>query len=203
MKTESASPSSARTTSSGRTGSLYRGRFAPSPTGDLHFGSLVAAVGSYLDARHAQGEWLIRIEDVDTTREIPGSANRIVEGLRLLGFEWTESIVRQSERTDLYRTALERLIATGHAYACSCSRAEIQSAMADESNADEIRYPGWCRLGPRAPDRSLALRLRVTAGPICFKDLVQGELCIDVDREVGDFVIRRRDGLFAYQLAVA
>ena len=182
---------------------LYRGRFAPSPTGDLHFGSLVAAVGSYLDAQKVGGQWLIRIEDVDTTREVPGSADRIVHGLELLGFQWTESIVRQSARTELYQQALDRLLAAHDAYPCSCSRAEIQSAQLTSFDADELRYPGWCRSGVRAPDRDVAIRLRVHPGITCFEDQIQGEICVDLDSEVGDFVIRRRDRLFAYQLAVA
>jgi glutamyl-Q tRNA(Asp) synthetase len=149
------------------------------------------------------GEWLIRIEDVDTTREIPGSADRIVEALRLLGFQWTEPVVRQSTRTTLYATALKKLIAAGEAYLCSCSRTEIQSAQTTDSDADEMRYPGWCRDGVRHAGRQLAVRLRVPFESVCFEDRIQGRTCHDVSREVGDFVIRRRDGLFAYQLAVA
>jgi glutamyl-Q tRNA(Asp) synthetase len=181
--------------------SLYRGRFAPSPTGELHFGSLVAAVGSYLDARRAHGKWLVRIEDVDTTRQVPGSADRIFLALETFGFCWDEAPVRQSERTDLYQSALERLEAAGRAYPCSCSRAEILGAQ-PASSADELRYPGWCRSGVRHPGRDLAVRFLVPFGDICFQDSIQGQICVEVAGDIGDFVIRRRDGLFAYQLAV-
>ena len=181
----------------------YRGRFAPSPTGLLHFGSLVAAVASYLDARYAKGDWLIRMEDLDRPREVAGSADAIVRALDVLGFEWTESIVRQSERSDLYQTALDRLCAGDLTYPCSCSRAEIQQlAVSDPSDGDELRYPGWCRQGPRSPDRPLAIRVCVPDTVIAFNDRIQGRVAINVSAEVGDFVIRRRDGLFAYQLAV-
>ncbi len=187
----------------------YRGRFAPSPTGDLHFGSLIAAVGSYLDARHHRGEWLIRIEDVDTTREVPGSADRIVRALDLFGFEWTGPIIRQSARSERYQIILDELMRSGQAYECSCSRAEIQASQSSSSSstssnspADELRYPGWCRQAVRNPERDRAIRFRVPSGPTCFQDELQGEVCMDVERDVGDFVIRRRDGLYAYQLAV-
>lgn len=180
----------------------YRGRFAPSPTGQLHFGSLVAATASYLDALSHEGSWLIRIEDVDTTREVPGSAIDILDALQALGFRWTEPVVRQSARTPLYQEALDRLLSLGLAYPCSCSRAEIQSASALPAAGDELRYPGWCRDGIRAADRTLSYRLRVPKEPIRFTDAIQGELDVDVSQDVGDFVVRRRDGLFAYQLAV-
>ncbi|HEY6642934.1 tRNA glutamyl-Q(34) synthetase GluQRS [Povalibacter sp.] len=181
----------------------YRGRFAPSPTGLLHFGSLVAAVASYLDARRAGGEWLIRMEDLDRPREVAGSADAIVQSLESLGFDWTESIVRQSERTELYQAALDRLLATDLAYPCSCSRADIQQAQSTSpADGEELRYPGWCRVEPRFPDRPLAIRLRVPPTEIAFDDRIQGRIRVDVAAEVGDFVIRRRDGLFAYQLAV-
>lgn len=181
----------------------YRGRFAPSPTGLLHFGSLVAAVASYLDARHAGGEWLLRMEDLDRPREVPGSADAIVQALDTLGFDWTGSIVHQSERSDLYQAALDRLLSRDLAYPCSCSRTEIQQAVAaSHPDGDELRYPGWCRKQPRHPDRPCAVRLRVPDRQIAFDDHIQGRIAVDVAAEVGDFVIRRRDGLFAYQLAV-
>jgi glutamyl-Q tRNA(Asp) synthetase len=181
----------------------YLGRFAPSPTGLLHFGSLVAAAASYLDARHAKGDWLIRMEDLDRPREVAGSADAIVRALEVLGFEWTESIVRQSERADLYQAAMDRLLASQLAYPCSCSRAEIQQQVAASPfDGDELRYPGWCRHGSRAPDRPLAIRLWVPDAEISFNDRIHGRIAINVAAEVGDFVIRRKDGLFAYQLAV-
>src|SRR5262245_30741435 len=180
----------------------YRGRFAPSPTGPLHFGSLVAAVGSYLSARAADGAWLIRIEDIDPPREVPGSADSIVATLAGFGFEWNESIVFQSERSDLYREALERLTASGAAYPCSCSRSEIAAAGTGGPD-DEPRYPGWCRSGVRSPQRAQAIRLPVSDECVAFDDAIQGRVTANVAETVGDFVIRRRDGLTAYQLAVS
>jgi glutamyl-Q tRNA(Asp) synthetase len=181
----------------------YRGRFAPSPTGPLHFGSLVAAVASYLSARSVGGEWLLRIEDLDPPREVPGSAEQIIATLDAFGFQWTESIVRQSERTDVYQAALDRLLAAGRVYPCTCSRAELQAAQpAGREQSEDLYYPGWCRNGVRAPDRPPAFRLRVAPGLTKFEDLMQGPQISDVSAETGDFVIRRRDALFAYQLAV-
>jgi glutamyl-Q tRNA(Asp) synthetase len=181
----------------------YRGRFAPSPTGPLHFGSLVAATASYLEARRAGGEWLVRIEDLDPPREVPGSADAIVATLDAFGFQWNESIVRQSTRADLYQAALDRLLADGRAFPCSCSRTELQAAQPPGRDpSDELYYSGWCRNGVRAPDRALAIRFRVEPGTIAFDDRLQGRQVAQLTREVGDFVIRRRDGLFAYQLAV-
>ena len=180
----------------------YRGRFAPSPTGPLHFGSLVTAVASYLDARRAGGEWLLRIEDVDRTREVPGSADLILRSLESLGFEWAGPIAWQSDRTALYEAALERLANNSCVYPCSCSRKAIASASVGISETDEPRYPGWCRLGPREAGRPCAIRFKVDAGPVSFDDGIQGRQVMDVDAEAGDFVVKRRDGLFAYQLAV-
>ena len=191
------------TTATASAHARYRGRFAPSPTGPLHFGSLVAAAASYLDARRAGGEWLLRIEDLDPPREVPGSADQIIATLAALGFEWTGSIVRQSERDDAYRAALDRLLAADLAFHCSCSRTELQAAQPPGRDpSDELYYPGWCLNGVRAPDRPLAIRFRVGAGTIAFADLLQGPQTSDLARDTGDFVIRRRDGLFAYQLAV-
>lgn len=183
----------------------YRGRFAPSPTGPLHFGSLVAAVGSYLSARQAGGEWLLRIEDLDTPREVPGSADLIIRTLDTLGFEWTGSILRQSSRRAAYEATAQHLLNTGQAFHCSCTRSELQAAQSSGQRllgADELRYPGWCRSGPRVPERETSLRLFVPRGETAIADLLQGRFTVDVSAEVGDFVIRRRDGLHAYQLAV-
>ena len=181
---------------------FYRGRFAPSPTGPLHFGSLVAAVASYLEARKAGGEWLVRIEDVDRLREVPGSADEIIRTLATFGFEWTGSIVRQSARTEAYEAALARLIRAGLAYPCSCSRKEIAASLNNAAGSEEARYPGFCRQGPRDPSVAMAMRFRVEPGEVEFVDQIQGSIRLDVDRDCGDFVIKRRDGFFAYQLAV-
>jgi glutamyl-Q tRNA(Asp) synthetase len=176
----------------------YRGRFAPSPTGELHFGSLVTAVASYLDARQAQGEWLVRIEDLDRPREVAGSADHILNTLRAFGFEWTGSIVRQSLRTEAYRAALDKLSTSGLVYPCSCSRKDIATAGVGE----EARYPGSCRNRPVHPDVPCAIRFRVEPGLVSFADGIQGSIVTDVATDCGDFVVKRRDGLFAYQLAV-
>lgn len=181
----------------------YRGRFAPSPTGALHFGSLVAAVASYLDATVAGGDWILRIEDLDTPRVVPGSADLILRTLESFGFEWSGPVLYQSQRTAAYGAALDQLLKSGHAFYCSCSRTEIQAFQPSRSRkSDELFYPGWCRERVRVPDRPLAVRFRVSNEVIRFEDLVQGALGIDLATDCGDFVIRRRDGLFAYQLAV-
>jgi glutamyl-Q tRNA(Asp) synthetase len=180
----------------------YRTRFAPSPTGLLHLGSLVTAVGSYLAAKQACGAWLLRIEDLDPPREVPGSADAILETLTALGFEWSEPVLRQSNRQGAYEQAAAQLVAGGHAYECSCSRMEIAAAQSTAQTGDELHYPGWCRAGVRAAGRPCALRLRVPDIQLDFEDAIQGHLGSNVATAVGDFVIRRRDGLFAYQLAV-
>jgi glutamyl-Q tRNA(Asp) synthetase len=182
---------------------VYRGRFAPSPTGPLHFGSLVAAVGSYLSAKCAQGDWLVRIEDLDPPREAPGSAEQIISALAAFGFEWTESITRQSAGEERYRAALEQLLRNGLAFPCSCSRSELEAAQPTQrSEGDELHYPGWCREGVRHPDQPVAIRFRVPSTPVLFADAIQGAQDFDLAAAGGDFVIRRRDRLYAYQLAV-
>lgn len=182
----------------------YRGRFAPSPSGRLHFGSLVAATASYLSARQAGGEWLLRIEDLDPPRTVPGSADQIVATLEALGFEWSGSILFQSTRAEAYQAALTQLLDLGLAYPCSCSRSELLTAQPASKPGGTLRYPGFCRNGPhpRFPAEPMAIRLRVEAAPIAVEDGIQGARIFDVAREVGDFVIRRRDQLYAYQLAV-
>ena len=178
----------------------YRGRFAPSPTGPLHFGSLVAAVASYLDARHNDGKWLVRIEDVDITREKPGSADEILKALDDFGFGWDETVIRQSERTQAYREALERLREKNVIYPCSCSRKEI-AATAPVGIEGPI-YPGHCRNGVLDPGHQQSLRLRTDNIPITFTDAIQGRSSHQLEKEFGDFIVRRADGLYAYQLAV-
>lgn len=181
----------------------YRGRFAPSPTGPLHFGSLVAAAGSYLQARQAQGQWLVRIEDLDPPRTMPGAADQILRTLEAFGFVWDEAVVFQSTRTAAYEQALQSLITRDLSYPCSCTRSELQ-ALADHpaEGGEELRYPGRCSQGPLRPHGPHAWRLRAPARPVCFHDHLQGGYCISLQDSIGDFVIKRRDGWFAYQLAV-
>jgi glutamyl-Q tRNA(Asp) synthetase len=178
---------------------MYVGRFAPSPTGALHFGSLAAALASWLDARAAGGRWLVRIEDLDTPRVQAGAAEQILRTLGELGLVWDGAVEYQSRRLALYREALGRL--HERTYWCGCTRREIaDSSLGLAADGAQI-YPGSCRTG-LAPGRTpRALRLRV-AGTIGFNDRVQGEQRQDLARDVGDFVLCRADGLFAYQLAV-
>ncbi|HET7202166.1 MAG TPA: tRNA glutamyl-Q(34) synthetase GluQRS [Steroidobacteraceae bacterium] len=182
----------------------YVGRFAPSPSGPLHFGSLVAAVGSFLDARAHDGRWLVRIEDLDPPRERPGAADDILRTLEALDLHWDGTVLRQSERTQAYAAALARLRQRDLLHACDCTRSELM-ALADNrardpGAADELFHPRQCP--PHAPRASRAWRLRVPAGRVAFDDRSLGRQSIDVAATVGNFVLRRRDGLFAYQLAV-
>ena len=170
----------------------YRGRFAPSPTGPLHLGSLVAALGSWLMARHAGGEWWIRIEDLDPPREVPGAADAQVRTLSGFGLLSDAPIMRQSDRHALYEVALARLLDTGHAFACHCSRADL----AETGGIHRACRPGRHRDTP-------AIRLHVPDDArVDFEDAIQGRYAQDVAREVGDVVLRRADGHWAYQLAV-
>jgi glutamyl-Q tRNA(Asp) synthetase len=178
----------------------YRGRFAPSPTGPLHFGSLVAAVGSYLDARANAGEWLVRIEDLDTPRVVRGSANEILDTLIASGMQWDGAVVRQSARRDAYHAALHELRAAGLLYACACSRREI--ADSGINGIEGYVYPGTCAHGLPAARAARAWRVRTQGARIDFDDAVQGCVEQDVERQVGDFVLYRSDAIYAYQLAV-
>lgn len=177
----------------------YIGRFAPSPTGPLHFGSLIAAVGSYLDARTQRGQWRVRMEDVDEPRCSQTHADEILHLMQAYGFEWDGEIIYQSQRKERYQAALDKLVESGLAYPCACTRREI----ADSSLAgiEGPVYPGTCRGGlhGRAPR---AWRVRVDDAPVCFADRLQGKQCQNLEADIGDFVIRRADGYFAYQLAV-
>ena len=168
------------------------GRFAPSPTGPLHFGSLVAALGSWLRARRLGHRWLVRIEDVDVPRCRPGAADAILRSLEAFGLHWDDRVVHQSLRLDLYDTALERLRAGGCLYGCACSRREVPPGP----------YPGTCRDGPRAGRSPRSLRVRTDDNPTGFDDLVQGRFEQRLESVVGDFVVRRADRLHAYHLAV-
>ncbi|MDR3214514.1 MAG: tRNA glutamyl-Q(34) synthetase GluQRS [Azoarcus sp.] len=179
--------------------SAYVGRFAPSPSGPLHFGSLVAALGSVLEARRQHGAWLLRIEDVDTPRTVPGAADTILATLERYGFEWDGEIMWQSRRRDAYDAALARLRVDGHVFPCICTRRE----MADSTLARDgsRRYPGTCRAG--LPPGSTPRAWRVKAeGVIRFDDAIQGPQTEDLARDIGDYVVYRADGQFAYQLAV-
>lgn len=180
----------------------YRGRFAPSPTGPLHFGSLVAAVGSYLDARTSAGEWLIRMEDVDTPRNQPGAADEILRTLEAYGFEWDGAVLYQSARFDAYREVLEDLKHRGEVYGCACSRKEIGDSATHIAIDGGLAYSGRCRNGLPAGREARALRLRVDDRAIAFEDRLQGHVVQHLEHDVGDFVLHRADGLFAYQLAV-
>jgi len=182
----------------------YVGRFAPSPTGPLHFGSLVAALASWLDCRRAGGRWLVRMEDLDSPRVIPGAADTILRQLEAFGLEWDGSIVYQSERRELYQHAVGKL--RTHSYPCACTRKELEdSALA----IDGARiYPGTCRAGlapgkvARTGRTAFAVRLRTDADSIRFIDRVQGAIEQSVERDVGDFVLLRADGIHSYQIAV-
>ena len=183
--------------SNGDRAPAYRGRFAPSPTGDLHAGSLLAAFGSWLLARHAGGQWLIRIEDLDPPREVPGAAGRQLDALEAFGFASDLPVVRQSQRHALYQAALQRLLDQDKAFVCHCSRSDLAAA----GGVHRRCVAHGPRVGHAAPQA--AVRLRVAdAAPVEFDDLVLGRQRQDVAREVGDFVLRRADGHWAYQLAV-
>ncbi len=171
----------------------YIGRFAPTPSGYLHFGSLVAALASYLDARAVGGRWLLRMEDLDPPREVPGAQAAILHSLENYGLHWDGQLVRQSQRHDAYAALVDELLQRGLAYACTCSRKQLEGYQGI--------YPGFCRDAGHAQDNA-AIRLRVPDNRYGFVDRVHGQYSQHLGREVGDFVIRRRDGLYAYQLAV-
>jgi len=178
----------------------YRGRFAPSPSGPLHFGSLIAALGSYLDAKHQNGTWLVRMEDIDTPRTVPGAADNILRTLECFGLHWDEPIIYQSQRIAAYETALHHLKTSANAYLCACTRKEII-----DSGLHGIEgqiYPGTCRNALPSGREGRAWRVRTNNFPIEFDDAIQGRITQHLESDIGDFVIKRADGLFAYQLAV-
>jgi glutamyl-Q tRNA(Asp) synthetase len=185
--------------------STYRGRFAPSPTGPLHAGSLVAALASWLDARAHGGEWLVRIEDVDLPRCVPGADAEILRQLATCGLLPDAPAQWQSRRDPLYQAALDRLVAQGKAYPCGCSRKDVELALRAQERArprhGELVYPGTCRTGLHAK-KARAWRFQVAEGTVAWADRRTGVHLQDVAHEVGDFVLKRADGLFAYQLAV-
>ncbi|WP_081759334.1 tRNA glutamyl-Q(34) synthetase GluQRS [Thioalkalivibrio sp. HK1] len=169
-----------------------RGRFAPSPTGDLHFGSLITALGSYLSMRRGAGKWLVRIEDIDTPRSVPGAADAILRQLERLGLLWDEEVIYQSRRIEVYEEALAALARRGLTFPCACSRKDLGGGI----------YPGTCRNGI-APGRSArSTRMRIDDESIGFIDAIQGRFVEDLARSTGDFVVHRADGIVAYHLAV-
>ena len=174
-------------------GSPGRGRFAPSPTGELHFGSIVAAVASFLDARSRGDEWMVRIDDLDAPRIASGAIAAILRELERLGLHWDGEIVYQSARTGLYAAALEALQAGGHCFPCACTRREVGGRV----------YPGTCRDGVPAGREARSVRMRSGTGSIGIEDLVQGSCRQDLERDIGDFIVHRADGVFAYHLATA
>ena len=178
----------------------YVGRFAPSPTGPLHFGSLVAAVASFLDARAANGRWLVRMEDLDRPRCDQASADTILRQLEAYGLHWDGTVLYQSQRDDAYAEALATLQAVGAVYPCACTRSQL--AHAPRNHEGEIVYPGTCRNGLPAGAIARAWRVRVPDVSTRFHDRIHGDLEQNLARDVGDFVVKRADGLFAYQLAV-
>jgi len=177
---------------------MYTGRFAPSPSGPLHMGSLIAALASWLDARAARGRWLLRIEDLDRPRCMPGADQAIQRALARLGLEWDGNVLYQSQRLHRYQAALEKL--ASDTYWCGCTRREIADSSLGLAADGAHIYPGTCRAGTLRSAR--ALRVRVAAEPTRFLDRVQGEHEQVLERDIGDFVLYRADGLFAYQLAV-
>ena len=177
-----------------------RGRFAPSPTGPLHFGSLVAATGSFLEARTRGGDWHLRMEDVDAPRCSMVAATEILRALEACGFTWDGEVVWQSRRAEAYAAALEQLKAAGLVFPCSCSRRELaDSAIAPDG---AVIYPGTCRPGLPTGREARAWRLRVGDARVSFDDAIQGRIVSELAGEAGDFILLRADGLFAYQLAV-
>lgn len=172
----------------------YIGRFAPTPTGPLHIGSLIAAVASYCDARAASGQWLLRMEDIDPPREMPGASDQIQRQLEAYGLEWDSNVMFQNQRTEAYLAALEQLQAQGDIFWCRCSRTDI-------ARLGSSLYPGTCRVFTSAR-ADAAIRLHVPDRLIRFDDRLRGPQAENPHECVGDFVLRRRDGLFSYQLAV-
>jgi glutamyl-Q tRNA(Asp) synthetase len=168
----------------------------------LHFGSLVAAVGSYLQARANSGVWLVRIEDIDPPREQAGAAAMILRTLDELGLEWDESVLYQSEQHGLYGEVLHELVEKELCYPCSCTRRDIRQQNRSAGIQGHTPYPGTCRQGPLKPDGPLAIRIRVPSGDIEFMDGLQGHCIQEMQTAIGDFVLKRSDGLFSYQLAV-
>lgn len=180
--------------------SIYRGRFAPTPSGPLHFGSLIAALGSYLDARSAGGEWLLRIEDIDTPRVMRGAVEQILRQLEGFGLVWDGPVLYQSQCFEFYEAALAELKDKGWLYPCNCTRTQI-NALARQGVEGPV-YPGTCRQQLNNPADSFAWRLRTPSEAITCHDRLGGDTAFQLDQDMGDFVLKRADGIYAYQLAV-
>ena len=193
--------------------SNYRGRFAPSPTGPLHFGSLVTAIASYLEAKHHHGIWLVRMEDLDIPRTVLGAADDILQTLDLFGLHSDEPVIYQSQRTDTYQAALQQLKESGVAYPCICTRKEIADSATH--GIEGAIYPGTCRSGTTSFKQTRTWRVytnlpapldqegqKKIKGKVEFDDALQSHIAQNLEQEIGDFVVKRADGLFAYQLAV-
>lgn len=180
---------------------MYIGRFAPSPTGPLHFGSLIAAVASYCEAKANHGLWLVRMEDLDRPREIKGAADTIMRQLETFGFEWHGTVLYQSQRDNIYATALKQLNDQQLIYPCTCTRKEIADT-SHQIGIDGIIYPQTCLSHPLKPNAAMALRIKTDNRDISFTDAIQGTITQHLATQVGDFILKRADGLFAYQLAV-
>ncbi|HFE38418.1 MAG TPA: tRNA glutamyl-Q(34) synthetase GluQRS [Gammaproteobacteria bacterium] len=178
----------------------YRGRFAPSPTGPLHFGSLLTAVGSYLQAKHHNGKWLLRIDDLDPPREVPGASDNIRRTLEKFGLYWDEDVCYQSQQAPGYQAALEQLKQKNLLYPCDCSRKTIQNQGAIPGKIGLV-YPGRCRHRNDILWENKAIRIRVLNKKQCMTDLLQGQLVQDLAKEVGDICLKRADGLFSYHIA--
>jgi glutamyl-Q tRNA(Asp) synthetase len=178
----------------------YRGRFAPSPTGALHFGSLIAAVGSYLEAKSHNGEWLVRIENLDKPREIPAASYEILRALEILGMEWDHKVIYQDQRKDTYENILTILNKRGLTYSCTCTRKEI--ADSSITGISGQIYGGTCRNNVRNEGRTGAVRIKTDNNIIEFEDSLHGLISQRLESETGDFILRRSDEIYAYQLAV-
>lgn len=176
--------------------STYVGRFAPSPTGPLHIGSLLTAIASFADARSRGGKWLLRMEDIDPPREMAGAADGILQTLHHYGLQWDDDVLYQSQRHARYESAVQLLLQQEQAFYCTCSRSQIAA------NSGSTTYPGTCRGCTTPPDQPHAIRLLVSNDDIEFTDLLQGPLHCNLQQQSGDFVIKRKDGLYAYHLAV-
>ena len=180
---------------------MHIGRFAPSPTGPLHFGSLVAAVASYCEAKTHQGKWLVRMEDLDKPREVKGAAATILHQLEAFGFEWDDTVLYQSQRSNFYADALDALQKKQLIYPCTCTRKEITDS-SNELGIEGVIYPQTCLQQPIKPDALVAYRIKTNDMKISFNDAIQGTISQNLSADIGDFILKRTDGLFAYQLAV-